>query len=75
MTTGSTTPHALVHAAEHATAAKEPFLFLYITEKCQLRCKHCYMGDRLDAERRMTPAMVEDILSSLRVAYLRSAVD
>ncbi|MEU4300328.1 radical SAM/SPASM domain-containing protein [Kitasatospora aureofaciens] len=59
----------LVHAAAHATAAKEPFLFLYITEKCQLRCQHCYMGSRLDAERRMTPAMVEDILSSLRVAY------
>ena len=25
----------------------EPFIFLYITEKCQLRCKHCYMGNRL----------------------------
>ncbi len=25
----------------------EPFIFLYITEKCQLRCRHCYMGDRL----------------------------
>lgn len=23
-------------------------VFLYITERCQLRCKHCYMGDRLD---------------------------
>lgn len=23
-------------------------IFLYITEKCQLRCGHCYMGDRLD---------------------------
>ncbi|XDE62353.1 radical SAM protein [Arthrospira platensis BEA 1257B] len=23
-------------------------LYLYITEKCELRCGHCYMGDRLD---------------------------
>jgi radical SAM protein with 4Fe4S-binding SPASM domain len=47
----------------------EPFLFLYITEKCQLRCKHCYMGERLDAERYMTPELVEEILSSLRTTY------
>lgn len=23
-------------------------IFLYITERCQLRCNHCYMGDRLE---------------------------
>ena len=23
-------------------------IFLYITEQCQLRCNHCYMGDRLE---------------------------
>lgn len=23
-------------------------VYLYITEECQLRCGHCYMGDRLD---------------------------
>lgn len=23
-------------------------IFLYITERCQLRCRHCYMGDRLE---------------------------
>jgi MoaA/NifB/PqqE/SkfB family radical SAM enzyme len=23
-------------------------VFLYITEQCQLRCEHCYMGDRLN---------------------------
>lgn len=23
-------------------------VYLYITEECQLRCKHCYMGERLD---------------------------
>ncbi|MEQ9403860.1 MAG: radical SAM protein [Cyclobacteriaceae bacterium] len=47
----------------------EPFLFLYITEKCQLRCKHCYMGDRLDMERHMSLETIEDILSSLKTLY------
>ena len=47
----------------------EPFLFLYITEKCQLRCEHCYMGDRLDRERYMSPALVEEILTALRILY------
>lgn len=23
-------------------------VYLYITEKCQLKCGHCYMGDRLN---------------------------
>lgn len=23
-------------------------IFLYVTERCQLRCGHCYMGDRLE---------------------------
>jgi MoaA/NifB/PqqE/SkfB family radical SAM enzyme len=23
-------------------------VYLYITDKCQLRCRHCYMGERLD---------------------------
>ncbi|UGQ14345.1 radical SAM protein [Yinghuangia sp. ASG 101] len=60
----------LASAAPHAaTAAKEPFLFLYITHKCSLRCEHCYMGDRLDNEIRMSPGKVEEILSGLRVAY------
>lgn len=45
----------------------EPFLFLYITEKCQLRCAHCYMGDRLDHERAMPLPLVEEILQALRI--------
>jgi len=57
------------HAFTHAASMREPFLFLYITEKCQLRCKHCYMGDRLDAERRMSPQQVELILSHLRILH------
>ncbi|MFD3524562.1 radical SAM protein [Streptomyces sp. NPDC058653] len=55
--------------AAHATVPKEPFLFLYITHRCTLRCTHCYMGDRLDNEIRMSPAKVEEILSGLRVLY------
>lgn len=47
----------------------EPFLFLYITEKCQLRCQHCYMGSRLDNERHMPIALVDEILSTLRIVY------
>ncbi|MFI7524432.1 radical SAM protein [Nocardia salmonicida] len=60
----------LAHSAPFATAAtamREPFLFLYITEKCPLRCKHCYMGDRLDLERKMTPAYVEQVLEAVRI--------
>ncbi len=28
-------------------------VYLYITDKCQLRCSHCYMGERLDVARSM----------------------
>ncbi|MBF6216231.1 MULTISPECIES: radical SAM/SPASM domain-containing protein [Nocardia] len=62
----------LTHSAPFAagaTALREPFLFLYITEKCPLRCKHCYMGERLDRERKMTPAYVEQVLEALRITY------
>ncbi|WP_054811769.1 radical SAM/SPASM domain-containing protein [Nocardia arizonensis] len=62
----------LTHTAPFATAAtamREPFLFLYITEKCPLRCLHCYMGERLDRERRMTPDYVEQVLEALRITY------
>lgn len=47
----------------------EPFLFLYITERCQLRCRHCYMGGRLETERRMSPQYVQEVLSCLRILY------
>lgn len=59
----------LVHAVHSPASALEPFLFLYITEKCQLRCRHCYMGDRLDTERTMTAPRVERLLSYLRVVH------
>ncbi|HEV2121298.1 MAG TPA: radical SAM protein [Chloroflexota bacterium] len=47
----------------------EPFLFLYITEKCQLRCQHCYMGERLDRERRMSPDHVQGLLRYLKTVH------
>ena len=47
----------------------EPFLFLYITEKCNLRCTHCYMGERLEHERYMSLDLVKEVLSTARVLY------
>ena len=29
------------------------YVFLYITERCQLKCRHCYMGGRLDEKKEM----------------------
>lgn len=40
----------------------EPFIFLYITERCQLRCRHCYMGDRLYHPKEMSYEQIEEIL-------------
>src|SRR5689334_20017551 len=39
-------------------------LYVYITNRCQLRCTHCYMGDRLDAAQKMP---YEQVLDTLRV--------
>jgi radical SAM protein with 4Fe4S-binding SPASM domain len=47
----------------------EPFLFLYITEQCQLRCKHCYMGSRLERESVMSLDMIDDVLRLLQTLY------
>jgi radical SAM protein with 4Fe4S-binding SPASM domain len=41
-------------------------LYVYITERCQLRCKHCYMGDRLDRATKMPYQEVLDTLSLWR---------
>jgi Fe-coproporphyrin III synthase len=45
----------------------EPFIFLYITEKCQLRCKHCYMGDRLYHPQEMDFNEIVKILKYFKV--------
>jgi MoaA/NifB/PqqE/SkfB family radical SAM enzyme len=42
-------------------------IYLYITEKCQLRCGHCYMGDRLARGQSMS---VDDAKRTIR--YSRS---
>ncbi|HEX3240433.1 MAG TPA: radical SAM protein [Solirubrobacterales bacterium] len=41
-------------------------VYLYITEACQLRCGHCYMGDRLDHGTRMEYEEVCDTLAFWR---------
>jgi 2-iminoacetate synthase ThiH len=54
--------HARLPASAHALAPehidKIPYgqfrnLYLYITEACQLRCEHCYMGERLERALKM----------------------
>jgi len=37
-------------------------VYLYINEKCQLRCGHCYMGDRLERALTMPMSEVEKAL-------------
>lgn len=41
-------------------------IFLYITEKCQLRCGHCYMGDRLERALFFSYEDVKKIIHSCR---------
>ncbi|WP_328660290.1 radical SAM protein [Nocardia salmonicida] len=41
-------------------------LYLYITEACQLRCDHCYMGERLERALKMTPQQIVDTLTTWR---------
>jgi radical SAM protein with 4Fe4S-binding SPASM domain len=37
-------------------------IYLYITEACQLRCEHCYMGERLERALKMPYEQVEATL-------------
>src|SRR5258706_10513246 len=41
-------------------------VYLYITEACQLRCEHCYMGERLDRALKMPYAAVMRTLITWR---------
>ncbi|MFE3446025.1 radical SAM protein [Nocardia sp. NPDC059180] len=41
-------------------------VYLYITEACQLRCEHCYMGERLDRALKMTPKQIIETLTVWR---------
>lgn len=41
-------------------------VYLYITEACQLRCEHCYMGERLDRAMKMPFAAIVETLTIWR---------
>ena len=41
-------------------------VYLYITEACQLRCEHCYMGERLDRALKMPLSQIVDRLTAWR---------
>jgi MoaA/NifB/PqqE/SkfB family radical SAM enzyme len=41
-------------------------IYLYITERCQLRCGHCYMGDRLERALELPYAKAASIIDYCR---------
>lgn len=41
-------------------------VYLYITEACQLRCEHCYMGERLDRALKMPLSQIVSTLETWR---------
>ena len=41
-------------------------VYLYITEACQLRCEHCYMGERLERALKMPLPKIVDTLTTWR---------
>ncbi|GIM87857.1 radical SAM protein [Salinispora arenicola] len=41
-------------------------VYLYITERCQLRCEHCYMGERLDRALKMPLDQITATLTTWR---------
>ncbi|MGH3803512.1 MAG: radical SAM protein, partial [Pseudonocardiaceae bacterium] len=41
-------------------------VYLYITEACQLRCKHCYMGERLERALKMPFNQIAETLTTWR---------
>jgi len=50
------------------TQPREKFLYLYVTNRCGLRCRHCYVGsERLDGEDDLTLDRAERILDYFKV--------
>jgi MoaA/NifB/PqqE/SkfB family radical SAM enzyme len=41
-------------------------VYLYISEACQLRCEHCYMGERLDRAMKMPLSQIVEWLTTWR---------
>ncbi|MGH3719552.1 MAG: radical SAM protein [Pseudonocardiaceae bacterium] len=67
--------HARLPARAHAAAPervdKIPYgrfrnVYLYITEACQLRCEHCYMGERLERALKMPFDQIAQTLATWR---------
>ncbi|MGH3882088.1 MAG: radical SAM protein [Pseudonocardiaceae bacterium] len=67
--------HARLPANAHDTAPervdKIPYgrfrnVYLYITEACQLRCEHCYMGERLERALKMPFDTITHTLTTWR---------
>lgn len=67
--------HARLPASTHDAAPervdKIPYgrfrnVYLYITEACQLRCEHCYMGERLDRALKMPFDEIDRTLTTWR---------
>jgi MoaA/NifB/PqqE/SkfB family radical SAM enzyme len=62
---------ASAHDAAPQRVDKIPYgrfrnVYLYITEACQLRCEHCYMGERLDRALKMPYEAVMNTLTTWR---------
>lgn len=48
--------------------ARERYLFLYPTTACQLRCRHCYVGnDRLNAANTMSLELAAEIMDYFKI--------
>jgi len=50
------------HRVDRVAYGRFRNVYLYITEACQLRCEHCYMGERLERALKMTPNQIIDTL-------------
>ena len=47
---------------------REKFLYMYVTNQCGLRCRHCYVGnDRLDDSGEFTLELAEQVLDYFQV--------
>ncbi len=70
-TTPSNDAYGHSRVPEHESIDKIPYgrfrnVYLYITESCQLRCGHCYMGERLERGDFMPTTKVKETLELWR---------
>src|SRR5437899_173985 len=64
MPRGATVPEP--DKINHVAYGRFRNVYLYITEACQLRCEHCYMGDRLERALKMPLPQIVDTLATWR---------